>query len=544
MTIKRQLFILISCLILVLTIAQLSLLYFFKNQIETEISSRGEQVADQILRFTVDQIEDEKEDASNSEHNNAETRVYISEPKVKNKRTRKPHVKISVTNSLDESSVSIIDVPKSAIKDRENLKQILSTLPSEISATTHSAVETFLTQKMNHYQFQHPPFNITIEQHRLLPKRLIKQHLQQQIELFHKVRQKPDAELVVENKQQVLVKNQHHILKREFFKKHSVMNTMFNYVILVIIITSLISLLAVYWLSNKISSPLLSLTKGFKKLEKGEFGEQLRVFGTSDIQYVIDQFNQMSIQLKKLALAEEKLQRHNHLVEISDVSKGIAHALRNPLHTIGLAIEQLQSSSLEAERREKLVLKVRNKIQQLDKNIQALLTISNGDIRRDKNVDLNHVVSDVILELKQTHMDKKSELKVEVKGKLSLIKGDPNELRSVLHTLIFNSYDACVLNYSGIIIDVELSQSADKIAIKVQDNGSGIAPDIEAKLFEPHISTKAEGAGMGLYLSKRIVELYYDGSLQLQNRLQDGQICGATAIVNLATKQNKIHGTI
>jgi signal transduction histidine kinase len=251
----------------------------------------------------------------------------------------------------------------------------------------------------------------------------------------------------------------------------------------------------------------------------------------------------MSNQLDNLADAESKLQQQQHLTEISDVSKGIAHALRNPMHTIGLAIEQLQNSELPQVQKNKLFSQIQSKIVQLDKNIKALLAVTSDGLQRDQTLLLSALIQDVILELKQTHNNAKGKLEVHLELDRSIkIVGAESEFRSIIHTLIFNAYEASLETINDpekqdqdkmITLKIKTYTENELAVISIIDFGSGLTKDIESKLFTAHCSTKAEGAGMGLYISKRLVELYYDGTLTVENNLTENSISGVTATCTL-----------
>ena len=85
----------------------------------------------------------------------------------------------------------------------------------------------------------------------------------------------------------------------------------------------------------------------------------------------------------------------------------------------------------------------------------------------------------------------------------------------------------------GGLVQISLSKMQGGAVLSVRDQGPGLAPDIAAALFQPHISSKAEGAGMGLYLCQRLLQRYYQGSVELHPAEHSGciatlHICSAT----------------
>ena len=106
------------------------------------------------------------------------------------------------------------------------------------------------------------------------------------------------------------------------------------------------------------------------------------------------------------------------------------------------------------------------------------------------------------------------------------LRGVPAELRILLHTLVVNAVEA---SPAGGRVEVAVQAEDDGARIMVRDHGFGIANDIRERLFEPHVSSKPDGAGMGLYLARRIASLRYAGDIELADR-DDG---GCEAVLRL-----------
>jgi signal transduction histidine kinase len=279
---------------------------------------------------------------------------------------------------------------------------------------------------------------------------------------------------------------------------------------LMIMVTSwLLGIGFIYWISHQFTAPLRALDAGYQKLSDGDTQVSVPVKGTSEIQQAIQGFNQMT---KKLAFFHQQQQEINdkmHLAEIGEVSRGIAHALRNPLHTIGLALDKvfgLSPSSYESGIRQKLKL--------MDKTIQALLNLSVNGVERTDSIAIKPIIQDIVMEMQLTEgVDVAFELDIE--PNLQLV-GSEADIRNMLHTLIVNAVEASPLQSKVII---KASRNAEKqLLVSVEDQGDGVSKDVMSSLFEPHITTKAEGAGMGLYIAIRLAQLMYSGDIQLKNK--------------------------
>ncbi len=161
---------------------------------------------------------------------------------------------------------------------------------------------------------------------------------------------------------------------------------------------------------------------------------------------------------------------------------------------------------------------VQHKIVNIDKSIKALLTLTTTGISRNETIPVLAVIHDIILEYKST-VTKPITFDIQVEQDLSIL-GAESEIRSILHTLINN---ACEASVAKNIVSIKGHVSSGETVLNIHNQGSGIDPQIQKELFNPHVSSKPEGAGMGLYIAKRLLTLHYEGNLTLSNRLDNNQ---------------------
>ncbi|MBY5922056.1 sensor histidine kinase [Ferrimonas balearica] len=291
--------------------------------------------------------------------------------------------------------------------------------------------------------------------------------------------------------------------------------------------SGLVGLVLVYWLAQRLSRPLEALDEGCQRLSEGELGHTLPSQGSSEVRHAIDAFNHMSQSLARMTEEQKTLQSRQHLAEIGEIARGLAHALRNPLHTIGLALERLDRAA--PEERTRWREQIRGKLRHMDRTLTALLTLAANGIDRSTGHSARALVDDIILELSMAggttiRFDNR------VPEDLTLI-GAHSELRTMVHTLMVNAMEA-MQEQTGeepVLIEARrLREGAGaRVAIVVSDAGPGIAASVAERLFEPHQTTKADGSGMGLYLARRLARLWYGGDVNLSNR-ESGPGCRAT----------------
>jgi two-component system NtrC family sensor kinase len=154
--------------------------------------------------------------------------------------------------------------------------------------------------------------------------------------------------------------------------------------------------------------------------------------------------------------------------------------------------------------------------------IKNLLSLSRTAPMNVQSTDL-HVVIDRCLLLVRHQLELQSiELQLKIAPDLPRIPCDPAQIEQVLIALIMNAIDAMPRG-GNLWLEVQLSEDESEIEIQLRDDGSGIAPDILPHIFEPFLTTKehGHGVGLGLAISRGIVERH-NGSIEVKSELGRG----------------------
>jgi signal transduction histidine kinase len=511
MSIKRYLFVLIGSIVIGVATLQLLLIAYFKQHLNEEIVHKSQQLSTQIIDFAVENVDFNKIIKINGE----------STPQIHKQVNRITHEVVQKTPGEPSPTCTVI---KSTTKVNADGSKTHETDKSvKLNCEEQVAIFEFKTASEPHQVKVVASDNNgnTSHQQVLTAHDIERQKVQWRTQLHEIIEQQHKNS--PEDNSFVFVSNQ--VINADDSTRHVIMEpqqpnaikTLINDMIFVILASSAVALFLAFWLSNHFTRPLQKLSGGFTALEKGELGIQVKEEGINDYRKTIHSFNHMSQRLATLAESEKTLQQQGHLAELGEVSRGLAHALRNPMHTIGLSVEQLKDPDLPEKLKLKLQDKIQAKIKHIDKTIKALLTLTSGEILRDDTVPLRSVIQDVILEMHSTDTNVNIKLSAD-KPNLTL-QGAESEIRAIVHTLIVNAVEAS--NNQG-NIEIKLEEDKGYLVIEVTDHGAGIKASIEEKLFQPHVSSKAEGAGMGLYISKRLATLYYHGDVTLTNGIEDG----------------------
>jgi nitrogen fixation/metabolism regulation signal transduction histidine kinase len=199
-----------------------------------------------------------------------------------------------------------------------------------------------------------------------------------------------------------------------------------------------------------------------------------------------------------------------------EVARRLAHEIKNPLTPIQLSAERLQHK-LEAKLSEPTDQAMLNRsVATIVAQVQAMKQLVNEfrDYARLpaaqlQPVDLNELVAEV-LALYGDAQDK-GVLVAQCDVGAPLVRGDPSQLRQVIHNLVQNALDACAGRPDArVVLATEVERVADGrprlLRLKVTDNGPGFAEKVQKRAFEPYVTTKTKGTGLGLAVVKKIAD--------------------------------------
>ena len=226
-----------------------------------------------------------------------------------------------------------------------------------------------------------------------------------------------------------------------------------------------------------------------------------------------------------------------------EVARRLAHEIKNPLTPIQLSAERLEmklSGKVDAPEQAILTKSVKTIVDQVDamkrlvNEFRDYARLPAADL---KAVDLNALVGDVL----QLYGAENAPIAVfsELDPRCPTIRGDAQQIRQIIHNLLQNAQDAAEaavhsLGRAGeISIRTRLSDSGQRVRLTVQDSGPGFAENILKRAFEPYVTTKTKGTGLGLAVVKKIAD-EHGARIELSNRVVEGAVAGAQVSLSFA----------
>lgn len=328
-----------------------------------------------------------------------------------------------------------------------------------------------------------------------------------------------------------------------------------NLTLILIIILAITVTTSSLLVARSISKPLSKLADYSRKVGEGEYTSDIEIKGkdevasvASDVKSMVGQLLATSEELKKelterkqaeeelakhrehleelveertkeLRDAQERLVRSEKLALLGQLAGGVGHELRNPLGSIKNAAYFLKMALEKPEPEVKETLEILNKeVATSEHIISALLDFARPKPPTRQKVEINRLLQEA---LSRTNVPEKIKVVSKLDKSLPQILADPEQLGQVFRNIILNALQA-MPDGGQLEISSEVSTSA-QLAISFADTGVGIPEDNLKKLFEPLFTTRAKGIGLGLAITKTLVE-GHKGTIEVQSKLGKGSI--------------------
>jgi signal transduction histidine kinase len=208
--------------------------------------------------------------------------------------------------------------------------------------------------------------------------------------------------------------------------------------------------------------------------------------------------------------SEEMLRKNEQLTTLGLLAAEIAHEIRNPLTVLKLLIGGLGLDFASTDPRRTDLRVINEKLDQLESIVLRVLNFAKAPAALHSRWSLADIVSDTLVlvrpKLAQSHIA----LRYEPPAKTLVVDAHKGQIQQVLINLIFNSSEAMAKGGQlTIAIGRELRGGAAFATVDVTDNGTGIPPELGARVFDSFLSGRPGGTGLGLAIAKRILDSHH-----------------------------------
>jgi signal transduction histidine kinase len=284
-------------------------------------------------------------------------------------------------------------------------------------------------------------------------------------------------------------------------------------------VTISIALLAMisigYFFGRQFIRPILALKRGTQALAAGQLDTRVDITTGDEFTDLGHAFNTMGERLIELT---ENLKRQERQAMFGRIAAGLVHDLSHPIQNIGNSTRLLLRDDVDAESRDMFRRTIERELGTLKHFMDELRNIVKPRPIERFPMDVNASVVDIVESMRAEGERVGVALETRYADGPLVIDGDRFALGRVYRNLITNAIQATA---QGGRVTVSTARAADRITITVEDTGSGIPPDRLSTIFDEFMTTKRRGLGLGLAISKRIVE-QLDGTITVESEVGRG----------------------
>lgn len=302
-------------------------------------------------------------------------------------------------------------------------------------------------------------------------------------------------------------------LKKEIYTIAMVFVNIYVFLIILGTVTAVI-------VSNTITKPLRMIQERLKQIGLNKRNEKINYESHDEVGELISEYNRMVDELDDKAQQLAQTERESAWREMA---KQIAHEIKNPLTPMKLKVQYLKRAwddgvSNFGERLQQFTNSMISQIDTLSGIATEFSNFAKMPKAKKRALMVKNEIQEAVSLFENTHG-----VKLDFNAAQSnscKVYADKDQLSRVFSNLIKNAIQAIPSDRKG-YIKLDVYCDYDFVYISVEDNGVGIPQDIQNKLFNPNFTTKSTGVGMGLAISKRIIE-DFDGALWYETELNKG----------------------
>ncbi|MFH0766219.1 MAG: ATP-binding protein, partial [Calditrichota bacterium] len=274
-----------------------------------------------------------------------------------------------------------------------------------------------------------------------------------------------------------------------------------------------------------VKTSLRRIVEGIKEFEQGNFNARIELAETNELGTLARRINHMGDRLEQMRRElqqhhDNELERADRMASVGQLAASIAHEIRNPIAGISSAMQVLLSELPVGDERAPIFDEIIRQTQRINRAVNDLLTYARPTPPefREGNVEEPLKRALALMEGQFKANGVQLNLKLDPHPQKALL--DEQQMQQVFTNLILNALQALP---DGGEVTIETGIEDGIIFIGIADNGPGISPECRTEIFKPFFTTKHRGAGLGLAISRSIVE-NHGGSILVETEIGSGTV--------------------
>ncbi len=326
---------------------------------------------------------------------------------------------------------------------------------------------------------------------------------------------------------------EHRARARERVERANVASLRRGYTLTLIVLAAAVwitAFVAVVYVARRFSRPIEQLTSGLGRLANGDLDARLEAHGTDEIAGAMRAFNHTAEQLRD---GQEKLIHVTRLASWQTLARKMAHEVKNSLTPIRLTVEEIVARRSDRDEAffEQAAQIVVEEVSTLERRVRAFTEFASEPPVQLDDVDVNSLFEERLALLRAAHPEVK--LDAQLTPEPLTARVDPDLIKGVFTNLLDNAAHAA--GAGGRILGRTFASNG-RVGVEIHDSGPGLSTQARESLFEPTISFKKAGMGLGLSIAKRSA-LLVGGDIVLV----DGELGGAAFRILLPRAEEHAH---
>lgn len=289
-------------------------------------------------------------------------------------------------------------------------------------------------------------------------------------------------------------------------------------------IIGMVGIVSLWW-SRRVLKPLPKLVESMQKIADGDFNTSLKVSADAkgEISALAREFNRALAALaernNKIKSQQTEIRQAERLSAVGQLSAEIVHEIRNPLNAISLNIDWLQheltGTGVEISQ---ALMSISREIERLHQITEGHLVRARVPSKEGEKAPVNEIIGEVLKFCKEEDKSKQIETEIDLTKEEFYVATDRARLKQALLNILKNAKEAMP---RGGKIFIQTRYQNNAYSISVRDSGSGMNATTRHQSFRPFFTTKPNGTGLGLSVTRTIVEEAH-GNIQCESRLGTG----------------------
>jgi len=224
--------------------------------------------------------------------------------------------------------------------------------------------------------------------------------------------------------------------------------------------------------------------------------------------------------LTEVKALEAEVERRERLSTLGNMAAAVAHEIRNPLNAISMGLQRLrvEFAPVESDEYRRLLEVAQGEVRRLNSIVEEFLSLARPLSLKPEPVQVAALLDEIAGLVENEARDARIRIERDIAAGLPVLHADRDRMNQVLLNLTLNSIQAMP---DGGSLTLGAAAADGNMTLTVKDTGPGISPDLLPRVFEPYVTAKTKGLGLGLTIARRIVEAH-GGRIEVDSALGRG----------------------